>query len=34
MRTLFVLDKAPLVYALRMGQHAAHAATMARGGYE
>src|SRR6185369_17554777 len=29
MRTLFVLDKAPLVYALRVDQHAAHAATMA-----
>jgi len=29
MRTLFVLDKAPLVYALRVDQHAAHTATMA-----
>jgi len=29
MRTLFVLDKAPLAYALRVDQHAAHAATMA-----
>jgi len=28
MRTLFVLDKAPLVYALRVDQHAAHTATM------
>ena len=29
MRTLFVLDKAPLAYALHVDQHAAHAATMA-----
>ena len=28
MRALFVLDKAPLAYALRIDQHAAHAATM------
>ena len=28
MRTLFVLDKAPLVYALRVDQHAAHTATL------
>jgi mono/diheme cytochrome c family protein len=29
MRTLFVLDKAPLAYALRVDQRAAHAATIA-----
>jgi mono/diheme cytochrome c family protein len=29
MRTLFLLDKAPLVYALKVDQHAAHVATMA-----
>jgi mono/diheme cytochrome c family protein len=29
MRTLFLLDKAPLVYALKVDQHAAHAASMA-----
>jgi len=29
MRTLFVLDKAPLAYALRIDQHAAHAASVA-----
>jgi len=29
MRVLFLLDKAPLVYALKVDQHAAHAATVA-----
>ena len=29
MRVLFLLDKAPLAYALKIDQHAAHAATMA-----
>jgi len=29
MRTLFLLDKAPLVYALKVDQHAAHVASMA-----